>query len=58
MKGIHDRMPVILTARDVTNWLFEPDRTRELLHKVPPKLTAKREYEQISLFQTMLLEKQ
>ena len=58
MEGIHDRMPIILTARDVMNWLFEPDRTRELLHKVPPKLTAKREYEQISLFQTMLLEKQ
>ena len=58
MKGIHDRMPVILPAWDVTDWLFEPYRTREFLQMVPPKLTAKREYEQISLFQTMLLEKQ
>ena len=51
-------MPVIIPAEDVTDWLFEPKRTQEFLQTVPPKLTSEREYEQISLFETMLLEKQ
>jgi putative SOS response-associated peptidase YedK len=58
VESVHDRMPVIIPARDVTDWLFEPKKTREFLQTVPPMLTSEREYEQISLFQTMLLEKQ
>ena len=58
VESVHDRMPVIIPARDVADWLFEPGKTREFLQTVPPMLTSEREYEQISLFQTMLLEKQ
>ena len=51
MLPVHDRMPLILSEKEVRPWLFDTDSAEKLLvsEKTPP-LTAKRDYEQISLF--------
>lgn len=50
MERVHDRMPLIISANEVSDWLFEPGKTGEFLQMTPPELTAFREYEQMSLF--------
>ncbi len=49
MKPVHDRMPLILERAEVADWLFEDAAMIELLHKAPPLLECRSEYEQMSL---------
>ncbi len=50
MLPVHDRMPLMIAAGDVRDWLFEPGKTEELLGQSLPQLDARRDYEQLSLF--------
>ncbi|MDO4487490.1 MAG: SOS response-associated peptidase family protein [Eubacteriales bacterium] len=50
VKGIHDRMPVILEKEEVGPWLTDGSLTESFLIKKNPPLDNDREYEQLSLF--------
>lgn len=54
MKGIHNRMPLILTRGDLEKWLFSKEEAVRLLNRHFDKLQRKRsmqeEYQQMSLF--------
>ncbi len=50
MLPFHDRMPLMIGPGDVRSWLFDPDRTEELLGRPLPELAGSRDYEQMSLF--------
>jgi len=48
MERVHDRMPLMIEERDVSDWIMEPGKTRELLHRKMPELHSEQEYEQLS----------
>lgn len=48
MKGIHDRMPLLLEEEDILPWLTDSARTEEFLLKKPHELKKDMDYEQIS----------
>lgn len=50
MEPVHDRMPLILEREEAVAWLLEDDAPEELLHKSPPLLERRTEYEQMSIF--------
>ena len=50
MEPVHDRMPLILEREEVVDWLLKDDATEELLHRSPPLLERRTEYEQMSIF--------
>ncbi len=50
VSSVHDRMPLILEAGDVDNWIFDGSQTQAFLQKVPLTLQKTQEYEQQSLF--------
>lgn len=50
MEPVHDRMPLILSEHEATDWVLDADRTDSLLRKVPPLLERSTEYEQMRLF--------
>lgn len=47
---VHDRMPLMIRAEQVYDWIHDPAATDEFLHQPLPQLEAKRDYEQLSLF--------
>lgn len=51
MEPIHDRMPLILEREEAVDWLLEDSVAEELLHRLPPLLERRTEYEQMSIFQ-------
>ncbi|MBR0085557.1 MAG: SOS response-associated peptidase family protein [Lachnospiraceae bacterium] len=50
MLPVHDRMPLIVGKDAVRDWLTDKDAAREILKDELPQLSARREYEQMSLF--------
>ena len=50
MRPVHDRMPLLLERDEIRGWLQEAPLVEMFLHKVPPLLERRTEYEQISLF--------
>lgn len=53
VRGVHERMPVILTRQEIKEWVLDDGRTAELLKKEGPELVSVRpveEYEQLTLF--------
>ncbi|MCR5208994.1 MAG: SOS response-associated peptidase [Lachnospiraceae bacterium] len=50
MEKVHDRMPLMIEAKDVNDWIMESGKTREFLHRKMPELHSERKYEQLSLF--------
>lgn len=49
MKEVHDRMPLILEAQEVLDWLWEDSKLELLLRKEPPQLQKIMPYEQTTL---------
>lgn len=50
MEPVHNRMPLILEPEEIADWIYEKEKTEQLLHKVPCLLERRTEYEQLSLF--------
>ena len=50
MEPVHERMPLVLEREEALSWLLEDGSEEELLHKLPPALEHRTEYDQISLF--------
>lgn len=50
MKATHDRMPLLMPPELIRDWIFLPERTRELMSCEPVQLLHQAEYEQQSLF--------
>lgn len=50
MQPVHDRMPLILEQDEIVPWIFDREKTDEILHKVPCLLERRTEFEQMSLF--------
>lgn len=50
MERVHDRMPLLLEADEIRDWLLDEEAARQLLAKKPPELRSGTEYEQLSLF--------
>ena len=50
MEPVHNRMPLILEPEEIADWIFEKEKTEQLLHKVPCLLERRTEFEQLTLF--------
>lgn len=50
MSPVHDRMPLILEPDEVMPWIYDGERTKDLLNKIPCLLRRRTEFEQLSLF--------
>ena len=50
MSPVHNRMPLILQPEEIADWIYEKEKTEQLLHKVPCLLERRTEFEQLSLF--------
>ena len=50
MRGVHDRMPLVIGREQVRDWILDGDRTEAFLAWRPPELDQDRDYEQLSLF--------
>ena len=50
MRGVHDRMPLVIGREQVRDWILDGDRTEAFLAGRPPELDLDRDYEQLSLF--------
>lgn len=49
VKGVHERMPLILESEEINDWLWNQERFKNLLKKRPLPLAKKSEYEQQTL---------
>ena len=52
MEKTHDRMPLILERSELEDWVYEDTFLEYALHKKPPQLVRRQDYEQQSLFLT------
>ena len=50
MEPVHDRMPLILEPEEISDWIFEREKAKRLLRKVPCLLERRTEFEQLTLF--------
>ena len=50
MQPVHDRMPLVLEQDEIRKWLAEDVLLDAFLHKVPPPLERRTDFEQMSLF--------
>ena len=50
MLPVHDRMPLILEPEEIKPWIYEKEKAKQLLRKVPSVLECRTEYEQMTLF--------
>lgn len=50
MEPVHDRMPLILEPDEIADWIWDGERTKNLLEKQPCLLERTTDYEQMSLF--------
>ena len=50
MLPVHDRMPLVLEESEVIPWLYDQEKTAQLLEKTPSLLSRSTDYEQLSLF--------
>lgn len=49
VKGVHERMPLILESEEINDWLWNQERFKNILKKRPLPLAKKSEYEQQTL---------
>ena len=49
---VHHRMPLILKRSELEDWVYEDTFLEYALHKKPPQLARRQDYEQQSLFLT------
>lgn len=47
---VHHRMPLILEEKELEEWVYDDAFLEFALHKIPPLLERRQEYEQQSLF--------
>lgn len=47
---VHHRMPLILEKEEIENWILDDKSVEFILHKSPPELMRRTEYEQMQLF--------
>ena len=47
---VHHRMPLILDRNELENWVYDDTFLEFALHKTPPQLERRQEYEQQNLF--------
>lgn len=50
MSPVHNRMPLILEPVEIADWIYEKEKTEQLLHKTSCLLERRTEFEQLSLF--------
>lgn len=50
MEPVHDRMPLLLQAEQVTEWILDAGKTEPLLRQIPFLLERSTEYEQLRFF--------
>lgn len=50
MEPVHDRMPLILEPDEIADWIWDGERTKNLLEKQPCLLERTTDYEQMTLF--------
>lgn len=50
MEPVHDRMPLILEPDEIVEWIWDGERTKNLLEKQPCLLERTTDYEQMTLF--------
>lgn len=50
MEPVHDRMPLILEPEEIKTWIYEKEKAKQLLQKVPSLLERRTEFEQMTLF--------
>lgn len=50
MEPVHDRMPLILEPDEIADWIWDGERTKNLLEKRPCLLERTTDYEQMTLF--------
>lgn len=50
MEPVHDRMPLILEPDEIAAWIWDEERTKNLLEKQPCLLERTTDYEQMTLF--------
>lgn len=50
MKEVHDRMPLILSAHEVMDWIEDQRQADAILHMTPSILFRRTPYEQMNLF--------
>ena len=48
MERVHDRMPLMIPEKDVSDWILEPGKTKEFLRMKMPQLESWQEFEQMS----------
>lgn len=47
---VHHRMPLVLEKKEIESWILDDQSVEFILHKTPPELMRKTEYEQLQLF--------
>lgn len=47
---VHHRMPLVLEKNEIENWILDDRSVEFILHKTPPELLRRTEYEQMQLF--------
>lgn len=50
MRPVHDRMPLILSKNDASDWIFNDQSLNRFLSSASPELRTHREYEQLSFY--------
>lgn len=47
---VHDRMPLILEADELEQWILDDGAAVQMLHKIPAMVKMRADYEQMNLF--------
>ena len=50
IREVHHRMPLVLSPRQMGAWLFQPERSKEILRQTPPELGKEDQSVQLSLW--------
>jgi len=50
MKPVHDRMPLLISRKNIKPWLFDDSAAKDLASEKMPELIVKRDVEQMMLF--------
>lgn len=50
MKDIHDRMPLVLTKEQVSDWIFDESEALQILSEAPPELEKTSDEAQLQLW--------
>ena len=50
VSAVHHRMPLVLEKDEIENWILDDQSVEFILHKTPPELMRRTDYEQMKLF--------